>query len=227
MTTKLLPFLKEWNLFRSLQCKTIVLTTLILLASSTALGNHLDTHDIFDVTKPNGGVGLRQDPTLQNFWVLPNTAAPKSRETKAPEVQFDPNYSVSSPPPGFIPDQIPVVPHMKLGWKFLVNGQPDAAMAAYRQALTRHPHSANALLGMGMTLKTLGKMDEAKEAITQALELNPQLAPALVHLGYLYADGQLGAPAPDTASHLFQQAQQIGDPFARIALLELRSRPSL
>lgn len=226
MTKKHLRIFKRWNPFR-IQCEIIGLTTLILLASSTALGNHLDTHGIFDVTKPDEGVALKQDPTLQKFWVRPNTATPKASETKSPEVHIDLTDSVSSPPPGLTSDQSPVVPHMKLGWKFLVNGQPDAAMAAYRQALNRHPHSANALLGMGMTLKTLGKMDEAKEAITHALELDPRLAPALVHLGYLYADGQLGSPAPDTARHLFQQAQQIGDPFARIALLELRSRSSL
>ncbi|MGE0472348.1 MAG: tetratricopeptide repeat protein [Nitrospirales bacterium] len=221
-----LQFLKAWNPF-DVQCEIIGLTTLILFVSSTALGNHLDTHGIFDVTKPNSRAGLRHDPTLQKFWVRPNTAEPKPSETESSEAQFGQNDSVSSPPQGFIPDQSPVVPHMKLGWKFLVNGQTDAAMAAYRQALTHHPHSAHALLGMGMTLKTLGKMDDAKEAITQALELDPQLAPALVHLGFLYADGQLGRPAPDTARHLFQQAQQIGDPFARIALLKLRSRSSL
>ncbi len=226
MTKKNLPFLNKWNPF-GVYYEIVGLTILILLVSSTALGNHLDTHGIFDVTKPNSQRGLRQDPTLQNFWVLPDPSAPKSRETKPPETQFDTNNSEFPPPAGNIPDQSPGVPHMKLGWNFLVNGQTDAAMSAYRQALNRHPQSAHALLGMGMTLKTLGKIHEAKDVISKALELDPQLAPALVHLGYLYADGQLGPPAPDTARHLFQQAQQIGDPFARIALLELRSRSSL
>ena len=226
MTKKNLPFLHKWNPFR-VRYEIVGLTAWILLVSSTALGNHLDTHGIFDVTKPNSLRGLRQDPTLQKFWVLPNSEAPKSRATKSPEIQINTNDSDFPLPAGNIPDQSPGVPHMKLGWNFLVNGQTDAAMSAYRQALSRHPQSANALLGMGMTLKTLGKTHEAKDAITKALELDPQLAPALVHLGYLYADGQLGPPAPDTARHLFQQAQQIGDPFARIALLELRSRSSL
>lgn len=203
------------------------LPTLILLVSSTALGNHLDTHGIFDVTKPNSQRGLRQDPTLQKFWVLPDPVPSTSQETKSPEFRLDPTGSDFIAGEKNVPDSSPGVSHTKLGWNFLVNGQTDAAMAAYRQALNRYPQSAHALLGMGMTLKTLGKINEAKDVITRALELDPQLAPALVHLGYLYADGQLGTPAPDTARHLFQQAQQIGDPFARIALLELRSRPSL
>ncbi|MDR4486692.1 MAG: prepilin-type N-terminal cleavage/methylation domain-containing protein [Nitrospirales bacterium] len=60
--------------------------------------------------------------------------------------------------------------------------------------------------------------------MTQALELDPQLASALVHLGYLYADQPSGASDFDTACRLFQKAGHMGDPFARIALLDLKNR---
>ena len=115
------------------------------------------------------------------------------------------------------------------GWTFLLNGQPEAALSAYQQALSRQPNSAKALLGMGMTFKAIGKMDEAKDALTQALQLNPQLPSALVHLGYLYlyADGPSGSSDPETARRLFQEARQMGDPFAHIALLDLHARLTL
>ena len=111
-----------------------------------------------------------------------------------------------------------------MGWVFLLNGRPQAALAAYREALRHHPNSADAYVGLGITLKSLGNVEQAKQAIQQALELNPDLSSALVHLGYLYADGLVGRSDPETARRLFDQASQLGDPFASIALLDLQSR---
>ncbi len=112
--------------------------------------------------------------------------------------------------------------HVDLGWTFLLNGRPQAAMAAYREALRRHPFSAKAHMGMGMTFKSLDQVEEAKQAMHSALDLNPRLSSALVHLGYLYADGDGGLSDPQTARQLFQQALRLGDPFAGIALLDLQ-----
>lgn len=110
------------------------------------------------------------------------------------------------------------------GWRSLLNGRPEDAIAAYQESLRIDPKSAEAYLGMGIALKSLGFIDHAKDAIQQALELNPHLSSALVHLGYLYADGHIGPSDPKAAHRLFRQASQLGDPFARIALLDLQSR---
>lgn len=113
------------------------------------------------------------------------------------------------------------------GWRSLLNGRPEDAIAAYQKSLRIDPKSAEAYLGMGIALKSLGFIDHAKDAIQQALELNPDLSSALVHLGYLYADGHIGPSNSKAAHRLFSQASQLGDPFASIALLDLqfRSRP--
>jgi len=103
--------------------------------------------------------------------------------------------------------------HVNMGWKFLLSGR-----------LRHQPNSANAYVGMGITLKSMGDVEQAKQAMQQALELNPRLSSALVHLGYLYADGHVGRSDPETARRLFDQASQLGDPFASIALLDLKSR---
>jgi tetratricopeptide (TPR) repeat protein len=206
------------------------LVTVTALSSSTALGNHLDEHTVLGIHKHDEGAWYSQDPTLQKFLAPAQPLHPQPQTAKTPEPSSEPTRFVSPPQPkqpAVVADQRPVAPPMERGWKFLLNGQPNAAMAAYRQEIGQHPNSASALLGMGMTLKSLGKMDEAKTAITQALELNPQLASALVHLGYLYADGPSGIADPETARRLFQQARHLGDPFARIALLDLQARTAL
>jgi Flp pilus assembly protein TadD len=118
-------------------------------------------------------------------------------------------------------------PHAKLGWQFLLNGQPQAAMAAYRQALIQNSESASAYLGLGISLKILGEVELAKKALVKAVSLDPDLPPALVHLGYLYAEGHFGQSDIKTARRLFQQASQLGDPFASIALLDMKPRPKL
>lgn len=111
-----------------------------------------------------------------------------------------------------------------LGWRSLLNGHPEDAIVAYQESLRTHPNSAEAYVGMGIALKSLGFIEDAKDAIHHALELNPHLSSALVHLGYLYADGQIGPSDPKAAHRLFNQASQLGDPFASIALLDLQSR---
>jgi Flp pilus assembly protein TadD len=123
--------------------------------------------------------------------------------------------------------QHPVKPHTKMGWGFLLNEQPQAAMSAYREALRENPKSPMAYLGLGISLKSLGKVELAKKALLKAVNLDPRLPSALVHLGYLYADGHLGQADLQTAGRLFQEASQLGDPFATIALLDMKSRSKL
>jgi tetratricopeptide (TPR) repeat protein len=202
-----------------------MLTILSLVMTSTALGNHLDSRIPIDIHKPDDVRNPALDPTLQRF-----LSPPKDHKEKEMEPVRQDRLHPAYPKPLSItlPHQktgsTPPIPHTQLGWKFLLNGDPDAALAAYRLALRHNPDSDKAYLGLGMALKSVGRTEDAKQAIDQALDLNPHLASALVHLGYLYADGQLGAPNPDTARTLFKQAIQIGDPFARVALLNLQFR---
>lgn len=109
----------------------------------------------------------------------------------------------------------------------MLNGQTEAAMSAYRQALRHNPQSAHAYLGLGISLKNLGEVELTKKAFTKAVDLDPGLPSALVHLGYLYAEGHLGRPDLSTARRLFKEAAQLGDPFAAIALLDLKSGSTL
>jgi TPR repeat protein len=46
-------------------------------------------------------------------------------------------------------------------------------------------------------------------------------------LGYLYAEGHFGQADLQTARRLFREASQLGDPFATIALLDMKSRSKL
>ena len=67
----------------------------------------------------------------------------------------------------------------------------------------------------------------AQKALAKAVNLDSRLPGALVHLGYLYAEGHLGRADVRTARRLFTEASQLGDPFAPIALLEMKSRSKL
>jgi len=117
--------------------------------------------------------------------------------------------------------------HAKFGWNFLLNGRQKAAIAAYRQALQNNPNSASAYLGLGITLKGMGKVEIPEKAFLQAVNLDPRLPSALVHLGYPFAEGHFGKINVKTARRLFFQTSQLGDPFAGIALLDLQSHTNL
>lgn len=202
--------------------RTIILTIFFgLLVSSTALGNHLDSS-----SHASGPPKITQHKQAQ-----------KRVYQKRNNLALSPLAKTNQTARAFTkPNPIPTVvgkkthtakPHTKLGWRFLLNGQTQAAMAAYRQALRSNPQSAKAYLGLGITLKSLGKIEIAKKALLKAIKLNPRSPSALVHLGYLYAEGHSGHSDLSKARKLFQQASQLGDPFASIALLGMKSRPSL
>jgi len=192
-----------------------------MIASSTALGSHLDP------SSPSSGPPPIQIPKQAQKLLSPTQKTPVSLPSSGTNRETP---SLTLPPP------IPTVakqnkqtakPQAKLGWQYLLNGQPQAAMAAYREALRQNPGSANAYLGLGISLKSLGEVELAKKALLKAVNLDPRLPPALVHLGYLYAEGHFGEADPSTARRLFQQASQLGDPFASIALLDMKSRSKL
>ena len=114
--------------------------------------------------------------------------------------------------------------HARLGWSLMVNGNHDGAVAAYREAIRQNDSLAEAYLGFGILLKMQGNVEEAVKAYKKALTLNPQYAAALVHLGYAYADGPNNPKNIEKAKRLFSRASKQGDPFAMIALIDLKTR---
>jgi hypothetical protein len=101
-----------------------------------------------------------------------------------------------------------------------LNVPPPIPKVAEQQ---KHLTKPQATLGWQYLLE----VELAKKALLKAVNLDPDLPPALVHLGYLYAEGHFVQADPSTAHRLFQQASQLGDPFATIALLDMKSRSKL
>ena len=220
-----------------------------MLTSSAALGSHLTlpgSQDLHPSQSSDHDPLIRQLETINNYTsphsqpnqdaatspLLENSAAPSTpldqpisnKPAPAPSKKSQATTTWQPGTSAVMGTNNYVEGHVNMGWKFLLSGRPQAAMAAYREALRHQPNSANAYVGMGITLKRLGDVEQAKQAIQHALELNPHLSSALVHLGYLYADGYVGPSNHKTARRLFDQASQLGDPFASIALLDLKSR---
>jgi tetratricopeptide (TPR) repeat protein len=233
---------------------TFILSMIIglgILTWSSALGSHLTlpgSQDLSHGDESDPQPFIRQLEKINNYIPphaqpdLENATSSKIEHSALPTNPLHPSATELKPvgsqqshsTPSKKPIHIAVLLHnndtqdqTNLGWRSLLNGRPEDAIAAYRESLRTDPKSAEAYLGMGIALKSLGFIDHAKDAIQQALELNPHLSSALVHLGYLYADGHIGRSDPKAARRLFNQASQLGDPFASIAILDLqvRSRP--
>lgn len=192
-----------------------------LMVASAAVGSHLDA------STPHSGPPQIPPPRQAQEQVPPLGSTPVS----LPQVQS--NHGTHSPTehkPNSTADgqgTTPTKPHTHSGWTLLLNGQTEEAMSAYRQALRHNPQSAHAYLGLGIALKDLGEVELAKKALVKAIDLDPRLPSALVHLGYLYAEGHYGTPDLSTARRLFKEAAQLGDPFAAIALLDLKAGSTL
>lgn len=189
-----------------------------MLTSSAALGGHLDLS-----STPSGPPRIHQPKQAQKRITPKRTtpvSLPSSRTNPVPSSLTKPR-SIQK---GTERKKHPAKHHTTLGWQFLLNGQVQAALSAYRQALRHNPQSARAYLGLGITLKSIGKVNMAKKALMKAVNLDSHLPSALVHLGYLYAEGHFGHADVQTARRLFTEASQLGDPFATIALIEMKSR---
>lgn len=247
------PRAKAKGTSRALRASSVrfILSTIIglgILTWSSASGSHLTlpgSQDLSHGDEFDPQPFIRQLEKINNYIPphtqpnLENTTSSKIEHSAPPTNPLHPSATELKPvgsqrshsTPTKKPIHIAVLLHnnatqdqTNLGWRSLLNGRPEDAIAAYQKSLKTHPKSADAYLGMGIALKSLGFIDHAKDAIQQALELNPHLSSALVHLGYLYADGHIGHSDPKTARRLFTQASQLGDPFASIALLDLQSR---
>ena len=192
-----------------------------VMASSSALGSHLDASSL-----SSGPPQIQMTPQVQkqasSLRITPASLPASRTKPKLPS-----HTAPHSSQTVVNQKKQTVKPHTKLGWGFLLNKQPQAAMTAYRQALRHNPKSARAYLGLGISLKSLGKVELAKKALLKAVNLDPRLPSALVHLGYLYAEGHFGQADIQKAQQLFQEASRLGDPFATIALQDMKSRPKL
>jgi tetratricopeptide (TPR) repeat protein len=219
-----------------------------ILTWSSALGSHLTlpgSQDLSHGDEFDPRPIIRQLEKINNYIPpqaqadLTNTTSSKDEHSSPPTnplhrsvTEFNPvgfQRSQSTPETSLAPLTVPLPKKStqdlkNSGWRSLLNGRPNDAIAAYRESIHTHPKSAEAYLGMGIAFKSLGFNNQARDAIQQALELNPLLSSAHVHLGYLYADGHVGDPDLNTARRLFSHASQLGDPFASIALLDLKSR---
>ena len=114
--------------------------------------------------------------------------------------------------------------HRELGWSFLITGNYEGAAAAYRQAIRKNQDSAEAYLGLGSALKMQKDLPGAIDAYEQALQLKPDYTAALVHLGSIYAEGGSEHQDIQQAKRLLSRAMLQGDPFAKIALKDLKAR---
>ena len=199
----------------------VFITTLLgMLASSPALGSHLGSSSTHS-GPPSIHQPQRVPPSVHTTPISLPSSVTKSVSRPLP--------TLALPKKNSIPEKtkkIKTVPkaHAKQGWRLLLKGQTQAALSAYRKALRQNPQSAKAFLGLGISLKSLGKVEMAKKALSKAVDLDSRLPSALVHLGYLYADGHFGQAEVETAHRLFREASQLGDPFATIALRDMKSR---
>lgn len=114
--------------------------------------------------------------------------------------------------------------HTQVGWTLVLDGNYSGAEAAYREALRQNHLYAGAHLGLGIALIMQGNHTDAISSYEKALEIRPDFPAALVHLGYAYTDGFVGTPDFLKAKTLFQLASQQGDPFAMLALVDLKTR---
>jgi Flp pilus assembly protein TadD len=68
----------------------------------------------------------------------------------------------------------------------VAEGDLEAAVAAYREALATHPDYADAWEGLSMALADLGRFEQAIEAASRVVELNPDDQLPYTNLSRIY-----------------------------------------
>ena len=68
-------------------------------------------------------------------------------------------------------------------WELHEAGRPDAAVAAYRAVLERHPRACDCWCNLGAVLLELGRTDQAVEVLRRGVDLCPRVAELRYNLG--------------------------------------------
>ena len=85
------------------------------------------------------------------------------------------------------PDQAPAAAHRR-ALQLHAAGRLDAAVAAYRAVLKRHPGACDCWCNLGAALRTLGRPDEGLQALREGLRACPRHAGLVRNLGNALAD---------------------------------------
>ena len=91
-------------------------------------------------------------------------------------------------PPGRFPATIRPSDYLSAVTRLEKAGPPEAAQAAYRQALERWPDQFIALMGAGNTAYRAGDFEDAEKAFRRATVVYPQSAAAHNNLAQTLAD---------------------------------------
>ncbi len=86
-----------------------------------------------------------------------------------------------------------------LGNQYYGSGQYDAALVAFRRAVTAEPGSVDALYGLGQTQLKLSLFDLALSTLKKVISINPQFVPGYVALSQVYTQTYLNAANPAKA----------------------------
>ena len=78
--------------------------------------------------------------------------------------------------------------YLAVSQSFMRRRQFDAAEAALREAVGRHPADGDLMFELGAALERGGRRGEAEHVLTEAIQRNPDNAMALNYLGYMLAD---------------------------------------
>ena len=94
---------------------------------------------------------------------------------------------------------------MQQGSGALQNGQSDAAIAAYREALVLHPRDEGAMLGIAQAEVRQKKLQDAEAQFQQVLNQSPNNTDAIASLAFIRVDQKKF----DDAVALFEKARQL------------------
>jgi cytochrome c-type biogenesis protein CcmH/NrfG len=123
------------------------------------------------------------------------------------------------------PGEAPLRTHLALGHALVAEGRLAEAVSVYRDALRRHPRSAETMNFLGVALAQLGRDDEAASLFEAAIRVDPAFAHPYHGLGTLAAQAGDFARArdyfaaaceraPESAAmrlHLARALQQLGE----------------
>ncbi len=100
---------------------------------------------------------------------------------------------------------------------FKAKGDFQQAIKFYQFSLTKKPHEPRLLTVLGQWFRHLGDLSQAYQSYLQAIEVAPEDPFVLSDLGnFLIFAGE-----PDEARMAFEKALRLGEPNARLSLLDL------